>query len=330
MRKIFTVVLSLVLLTALAAVGAGCQDTIHLVEEGTLTFNVTDAPPANPDITGIMITLAKLEVHKAVAEPTQPTTTETTTSATADTTTTSTTTTTETTTPTEVEMEQDTGEWLTIEISANAKTFDLLQVKGIEQLLATAQVTEGLYTQVRLTVEKAEISVTGGEIITATGPSRVLKIVHPFEVVAGETTTLTLDFDAEKSVTVTGNQQVQIKPVIKLLVEKTTGPKPAEYTEVQSRKLAEDFIKNSPTFLFDGITETITLKETVVQSTPNTWQFTWEFQCRQAGYGDRTGQMLAQVITSHQAVIIVEKGSVISAVLDGQWNEMTQEVITLN
>lgn|GEM_PF-1504278 len=321
MKKIMAAVLCLALLSGLAAAGTGCDNSTRLLEEGTLTFNVTDAPPAGLDITGIMITLSKLEVHKAVAKQAQTTATETTATET---------TSTEATTSTEEETEQTTGEWLTIDIPAAAQTFDLLKVKDITQLLATAQVTEGLYTQVRLTVEKAELPVSSGEPITVTVPSRVLKIVHPFEVVAGETTTLTLDFDAEKSVTVTGNNKVQIKPVIKLLVEKTTGPRPAEFNEVQSRELAEDFIKNSPTFLFDGMPETLALKETVAQSAPNTWQFTYEFQCRQAGYGDRTGQMLAQVITPHQTVIIVEKGSVISAVLDGQWNEMTQEAIILN
>ncbi|MDD5191395.1 MAG: DUF4382 domain-containing protein [Dehalococcoidales bacterium] len=300
----------------LVLIGVGCSPGAVSAKQGTLTFNVTDAPPKD-EVTSVMITLSGLQVHKAVAEPAETPAT-TTTADTASTTTTTTSTTEET---------EDTGEWLTVEIPANAQTFDLLKVKGIEQLLTTSQMNPGLYTQIRLTVEKAEVSLAGGALQAATVPSGVLKIVQPFKVNAGETTTLTLDFDAAKSVNVTGNGKVMIKPVIKLLVSKSSGPKPAEFNQQQSQKVAEDFVKNSPTFVFDGITATLALTDTAAQTTANTWQFTYEFDSAQAGYGDRTGQILAQVVTHHVAVIVVEKGSVTSAVLDGQWNELTQEML---
>lgn len=41
---------------------------------------------------------------------------------------------------------------------------------------------------------------------------------------------------------------------------------------------------------------------------------TLAFRCPNAVYGDRTGQMLAQVITSHMIEITVVKGKVIRAV----------------
>jgi hypothetical protein len=40
-----------------------------------------------------------------------------------------------------------------------------------------------------------------------------------FDVVEGKTTVLTFDFDAEKSVNVTGQDKVMIKPVVKLDVK---------------------------------------------------------------------------------------------------------------
>ncbi len=52
-----------------------------------------------------------------------------------------------------------------------------------------------------------------------------------------------------------------------------------------------------------------------------------EFDSRHAGYGDRTGQMLAQVITRHRAEIRVVSDNVVSAILDGQWDEITQKMI---
>ena len=51
-----------------------------------------------------------------------------------------------------------------------------------------------------------------------TGQSR-LKIVRGFEIVAGETTELLLDFDAEKSVKKTGKSIYFLRPTIKLVKE---------------------------------------------------------------------------------------------------------------
>jgi hypothetical protein len=48
----------------------------------------------------------------------------------------------------------------------------------------------------------------------------MLKFVHPFEIIAGEDTELLFDFDALKSVNVTGNNKYMFKPVIKLATTK--------------------------------------------------------------------------------------------------------------
>ena len=99
---------------------------------------------------------------------------------------------------------------------------------------------------------------------------------------------------------------------------------PAEMTVESSRTIAEDFIMNSPTFKFDGIKATLKLTNTQTARCPYCWVFTFEFDSRQAGYGDRSGQMLAQVITPHQAVIAVEKHKITSAVMDKKWDMLTQ------
>ena len=53
-----------------------------------------------------------------------------------------------------------------------------------------------------------------------------------------------------------------------------------------------------------------------------------DFDFRYAGYGDRTGQMPAQFITRHLAEIKVVSDNVVSAILDGQWDEITQKMIS--
>jgi hypothetical protein len=51
---------------------------------------------------------------------------------------------------------------------------------------------------------------------------------------------------------------------------------------------------------------------------PNGYEFVFESQSRQAGYGDRTDMVLAQVITMNRDRIGVKQGQVTSAVMDGK------------
>lgn len=52
----------------------------------------------------------------------------------------------------------------------------------------------------------------------ATLPSDKLKIIGNFDVEQDGTTTITLDFDADKSLVITGEGKILFKPVVKLLV----------------------------------------------------------------------------------------------------------------
>lgn len=102
---------------------------------------------------------------------------------------------------------------------------------------------------------------------------------------------------------------------------------PYYLTEEGSRKLAEEFVRNSPTFRFDGNQVTLELVETLYPEIENAWQFVFRFESAHAGYGDRTGQMLAQVITPHEAVITVEGGEVKNAVMDEKWDMISQSTV---
>jgi len=102
---------------------------------------------------------------------------------------------------------------------------------------------------------------------------------------------------------------------------------PDYLTEEGSRKLAEEFVRNSPTFTFDGREDTLRLVETLYPDIENAWQFVFQLESSHAGYGDRTGQMLLPVITPHEAVVTVEKGEVISALMDGKWDIMNQKML---
>ncbi|MEE8517745.1 MAG: DUF4382 domain-containing protein [Dehalococcoidia bacterium] len=96
--------------------------------------------------------------------------------------------------------------------------FDLLKVIGRESSLGIGDLEPGMYTQARLTV--TEVLVTdGGQQMAAVLPSSVLRLVGTIEVVAGETTILTFDFDAERSIISAGPGKI-FRPTVRLFVRK--------------------------------------------------------------------------------------------------------------
>ena len=100
-----------------------------------------------------------------------------------------------------------------------------------------------------------------------------------------------------------------------------------ETSQQESQSIAAEFVRGSPTFDFDGIEESLKLTKTLTEQRPDHWSFTFEFDSRAAGYGNRTGKMLAQVITHHQAAITVEQMEITSAVIDDKWDMLRQKEI---
>jgi hypothetical protein len=101
------------------------------------------------------------------------------------------------------------------------------------------------------------------------------------------------------------------------------------FTEDESVLIAREFVKNSPTFKFDGIEKTLQHIETLTARCPSCWQFTFTFDSTHAGYGDRTNEILAQVITSHTARITVQEGQIVSAIMDEKWDMIQQTQLSL-
>ena len=151
-----------------------------------LEVRVTDAPP--DAVTKIDVTISRLQVHRAGAGVDQG--------------------------------------W--IEVFSTSTTFDLVELTGVEQVLSTGLFPAGKYTQIRMDVVTVEVTyMVGGATTTAAArvPSDKLKVVGGFVVEAGgaTTTVLVLDFDAAKSVVLTGQGKVLFKPVVKLLKRKRGG-----------------------------------------------------------------------------------------------------------
>jgi hypothetical protein len=99
------------------------------------------------------------------------------------------------------------------------------------------------------------------------------------------------------------------------------------YTKDEAVDIALDFVMNSPTFLFDGIVDSVETVSVEPLRMLWTWEVTVRFQCSHAGYGDRTGMMLAQVITTHEIRVGVSEGEVIRATVDETWDELNQREV---
>lgn len=196
MRKVFAFI-TVVAIVAMLIGGCGLPGT-KSAPTGTIEVRVTDAPPDYGAIKSILVTVADgdedgIAVHKAA-------------------------------------VGDGNGEWITVPISGD-NPFELLELgrDKIHSLLGSVMTEPGMYTQIRMTVEEVTVEFEGpsedpGDDIVRTAklPSGKLKFIRPFEVIAGETTTILFDFLADPSVHVTGSgkedMEVIFKPVIKLTV----------------------------------------------------------------------------------------------------------------
>ena len=181
-------------------IAAGCSDDESTSPgtvdgNGTLKMYMTDAPG---DYEAVNVTISSISVH--YADGTEDTEGE------------------------EEEGEEEApakaaatdGSW--IEVATGPMSVDLLTLaNGATLMLGTTELAAGQYTQVRLAVESAEV-VIDGESIPLTVPSSNIKLIHPFTVEADAVTELVLDFDAERSVHVTGgnNPKYMMNPTIRI------------------------------------------------------------------------------------------------------------------
>ena len=162
---------------------------------GKVSLSLTDAP--NPDYEAVYVTISEIQVHRADAEE---------------------------------------GSWQTI-LSPNA-TYNLLDlINGETAELGVATLPTGTYTQMRLilgdTPDDTENILEGShpyanylvtnedeaiELKVPSGFQTGIKLVHTFDVEAGRTIGLILDFDAGRSVVKAGNSgNWLLKPTIKII-----------------------------------------------------------------------------------------------------------------
>jgi len=150
-------------------------------EQGTIEIRVSDPPP--PGVYSANVTLTKIEVHRASDN-----------------------------------VSDNESGWITI--IDHEVTFNLFEIIDKVDILGSDNVTAGKYTQIRADVIRVEGLTKAMEPYEAEVPSGTLKFVRPFNIEAGVKTILTLDFDGDKSLVMTGKEgKFLFKPVVKLIVE---------------------------------------------------------------------------------------------------------------
>lgn len=134
----------------------------------------------------------------------------------------------------EVSVHKSGGGWETLPFDGGftARTCDLKHLEDVTDLLGVGPLEAGHYTQIRLTVASAvlyfanpavgapcasTITAPLGSKADVTVPSGTLHLNREFDLATDGVTTITLDFDGDKSIKQTGNGKYMMQPVIAIL-----------------------------------------------------------------------------------------------------------------
>lgn len=116
--------------------------------------------------------------------------------------------------------------------AATTRTCDLKKLETSEDVLGSAGLPAGHYTQVRLVVQSATLffdnastgSACAANIAPPAGasaaveiPSGEVKLNREFDITSSSSTTMLLDFEGNQSIHLTGNGRYMMSPVITVL-----------------------------------------------------------------------------------------------------------------
>ena len=176
---------------ALASCGESNSSTGPSGTTGTLNVRITDSPFI--DAKAVLVTFSDVSVHKSG---------------------------------------ESESAWTKVAFAdgATARTCDLKKLEGPQDVLGVGTLAAGHYTQVRLTVSSAAlyfdnasagtsacaatIAAPAGANASLTISSGEVKLNREFDVPAGGSSTITLDFKGDESIHQTGNGRYMMSPVV--------------------------------------------------------------------------------------------------------------------
>jgi Domain of unknown function (DUF4382) len=145
---------------------------------GSLILQITDAP-SDLNISKAQVTISQVQVHASGDNTTE-------------------------------------AGWITV--VDQPQTFDFIAIKGVKSFLGSTNLSDGKYTQIRLSVDSATATINGKDQALEI-PSKVVKLVHPFTISANKDVVLTLDFNAQESIHSTGKDKYVMNPTITVVAE---------------------------------------------------------------------------------------------------------------
>ncbi len=111
-------------------------------------------------------------------------------------------------------------------LSDSSRTYDLLALtNGLSQVIGDRMLDPGHYTQIRLKLGTGSTVVDGRTtypLVVPSGLQTGLKLNHSFDIQSNTLYSLTLDFDAARSIRLVGSDYV-LSPVIRLVATQTSG-----------------------------------------------------------------------------------------------------------
>jgi hypothetical protein len=116
-----------------------------------------------------------------------------------------------------IDLDEENSELGWVTITNDSKTFDLIALKNVTDLLAEKNLTTGNYTQIRLAIESAMITISTNGLIKQHSlqvPSEKIRLIHKITITTNVTTEITLDFGADTSIHQTGNGEFILYPNI--------------------------------------------------------------------------------------------------------------------
>ena len=100
-----------------------------------------------------------------------------------------------------------------------SKTYDLMQLTGVEELVSSANIESGEYNIVRLYISNVKVTLNGEEK-TAKLPSGKIDINIAFTIAANKTHLVSFDFNLNDSLHMANNDTIVMAPVIKVEVSR--------------------------------------------------------------------------------------------------------------
>jgi hypothetical protein len=109
----------------------------------------------------------------------------------------------------------------------DSSRYDLLRLRnGVMAELGALPVDAGHYTQVRLVLGAGSYVIENGlrrDLTVPSGMQTGLKLIGEFDVAAGTTVDLGIDFDAARSIHETGSSKLMLRPTARVMVMPLTG-----------------------------------------------------------------------------------------------------------